>query len=167
MVEEPKVRVGAPEDLEGCMDLFIKAAEENAIDEPDQLKLLNTVWPSLHQDGGVVGVIGDVGEKPQGVVLLRIEELWYSNSPAVVEKLVFVHPDYRSAKGGRAAKLCAFSKKVSDELNMPLIVGIVSENRTKGKIKMYERMLGPAVGAYFLYNGKTGLVKKDEAGAIQ
>ena len=156
MTEEIHVRVGTPEDLEGCMELFIRANEENGIDEIAPEKLFNIVWPSLHQDGGVIGVIGPVGEKPEGVVLLRIESLWYSDAPVIAEKLVFVHSDYRSAKGGRARKLCEFSKKVSDEMGMPLIIGIVSNDRTKGKVRMYERLLGPAAGAYFLYNGKIG-----------
>jgi len=167
MLEEVKVRVGTPEDLDACMGLFVRANEENGIDVLDQYKLFQIVWPSLHCDGGVIGIIGEPGAEPEGVVLLRIEPLWYSNSPVVAEKIVFVHPEYRSAKGGRAAKLCAFSKQVSDELDMPLVVGIVSNERTKGKIKMYERMLGPAVGAYFLYNGKTGLPKKEMAEALQ
>jgi hypothetical protein len=159
-MNEVKVRVGTPEDIEGCLYLFIKANEENGIAKLDPDKLFNIVWPSLHCDGGMVGVIGESGGQPEGVVLLRIESLWYSDAPVIAEKLVYVHPEFRSAKGGRAAKLCEFSKQVSDELDMPLVVGIVSNDRTKGKIKLYERLLGPQAGAYFLYNGKTGLSEK-------
>lgn len=163
-MSEPHVRVGTPEDLEGCMELFIRANEENGIAPLDYEKVLSTVWPSLHQAGGIVGVIGAVGEKPEGVVLLRIEQLWYSNATVIAEKLVYVHPDFRSAKGGRGGKLCDFAKQVSDELGIPLIAGIVSNERTKGKVRMYERMLGPAVGAFFLHNGKTGLSDAVRAG---
>lgn len=152
-----KVRIGTEADLPQCMDLFVRANEENGIDALDHNKLMSIVWPSLHRDGGIVGVIGEAGGLLEGVVLLRIEQLWYSNAPVIAEKLVFVHPDFRSAKGGRARKLCEFSKQVSDELEMPLIIGIVSNDRTKGKIRMYERLLGPAAGAYFLYRGKTGM----------
>lgn len=164
---EVHVRMGTPEDLPQCMELFTKANEENGLDVMDKQKLLDVVWPSLHFDGGLVGVIGEVGHQMEGVILLRIEQLWYSASPVITEKLVFVHPDYRSAKGGRARKLCEFSKKVSDELGMPLIIGIVSNDRTKGKIRMYERLLGPAAGAYFLYNGKTGVAKEELMQAAQ
>lgn len=166
-MSEVKVRIGTAEDLPQCMELFIRANEENGIEAMDTQKLLSVVWPSLHSDGGLVGIIGDPGETIEGVILLRIEQLWYSDAPVIAEKLVFVHPDYRSAKGGRARKLCEFSKKVSDELGMPLIIGIVSNDRTKGKIRMYERLLGPAAGAYFLYNGKTGLTKEEMLKAAQ
>jgi hypothetical protein len=156
-MNEIKVRIGTEADLPQCMDLFVRANEENGIDALDHNKLMSIVWPSLHQDGGIIGVIGDPGKTLEGVVLLRIEQLWYSSAPVIAEKLVFVHPEYRSAKGGRARKLCEFSKQVSDNLEMPLIIGIVSNERTSGKIRMYERLLGPAAGAYFLYRGKTGM----------
>jgi hypothetical protein len=156
-MDEVKVRVGTPEDLLGCMDLFVQANEENGIEALDPQKLLDIVWPSLHQEGGLVGIIGEPGAQPEGVVLLRIETLWYSASCVIAEKLVFVHPEYRSAKGGRAKKLCEFSKKVSDEMGLPLIIGVVSTDRTKGKVRLYERVFGMPAGAFFLYNGKTGL----------
>jgi hypothetical protein len=152
-----KVRIGTEADLPQCMDLFIRANDENGIDAMDHNKLMSIVWPSLHCDGGLVGVIGDAGGLLEGVVLLRIEQLWYSNATIVAEKLVFVHPDFRSAKGGRARKLAELGKQVSDALEIPLITGIVSNERTKGKVRMYERLFGPAAGAYFLYRGKTGM----------
>ena len=157
------VRIGTPEDLPGCMDLFIQANEENGIDEMDTQKLLNIVWPSLHQDGGLVGVIGAPGAPPEGVILLRIEQLWYSNAPVIAEILVFVHQDYRSAKGGRAKKLCEFSKRVSDEMGIPLIIGVVSTDRTKGKVRLYERVFGEPAGAFFLYGAKTGAQRGEAA----
>lgn len=166
-MQDIHVRIGTPEDLPQCMELFLQANEENGIDALDTNKLLSIVWPSLHQDGGIIGVIGEPKGALEGVVLLRIESLWYSEAPVIAEKLVFVHSNFRSAKGGRARKLCEFSKQVSDELNMPLIIGIVSNERTKGKIRMYERLLGPAAGAYFLYNGKTGVAREETMQAAQ
>ena len=163
-MQDIHVRVGTPEDLEGCMALFVQANEENGIAPLDPEKLLSVVWPSLHQDGGIIGVIGEPGKKPEGVVLLRIESLWYSTAEVLAEKLVFVGENFRSAKGGRAAKLCEFCKKVSDELGMPLIAGIISNDRTKGKIRMYQRHLGEPAGAFFVHGAKTGLNTIGRAG---
>ena len=75
---------------------------------------------------------------------------------SIEEKTVFVHPDFRNVGGGRARKLCEFSKKVADELEMPLIIGVLSNNRTQSKIKMYERVFGEPAGAFFLYGTQTG-----------
>ena len=163
-MEDVHVRVGTPEDLPGCMELFTQANQENGIDELDPEKLLSIVWPSLHNDGGIIGVIGAPGERPEGVVLLRIETLWYSASRVIAEKLVYVHPDFRSAKGGRARKLCEFSKSVSDQLEMPLIIGIVSNDRTQSKVRLYERVFGHPAGAFFIHNAKTGLSDERRVG---
>lgn len=138
------------------MSLAMMVAKENGIFEPDVNMVVNDIWPALHQDRGLVGVIGGIGEELQGFVLLRIGNMWYSPAQIIEEKTVFVAPKYRSAKGGRARKLCEFSKKVSDELGLPLIIGVVSNHRTKGKEGLYNRLFGPPAGAFWLYGAKTG-----------
>jgi hypothetical protein len=105
-------------------------------------------------------MIGKAGGKPEGAILLRIGTMWYSDNQVLEEKAIFIHPEYRSAKGGRARKLCEFSKQVSDSLGIPLIIGVLSDNRTEAKVRLYERQFGKPSGAYFLYNAKTGGWKK-------
>ena len=39
---------------------------------------------------------------------------------------------------------------------MPLIIGVVSNHRTKGKEGLYNRLFGPPAGAFWLYGVKTG-----------
>jgi hypothetical protein len=82
--------------------------------------------------------------------------MWYSDRQVLEEKAIFIHPEYRSAKGGRARRLCSFSKEVADSLDIPLIIGVLSQNRTEAKIRLYERQFGKASGAFFLYNAQTG-----------
>ena len=156
MNKEVEVRIGTPDDIHAVMQLAILACKENGISIPNTEKLLADVWAGLTQDFGVMGLIGAPGQALEGLVLLRIGTLWYSDDPIIEEKCVFVHPDFRSAKGGRARKLCEFSKKVADELSMPLVIGVVSNTRTRSKVKMYERLFGQPAGAYVLYGGKTG-----------
>jgi hypothetical protein len=75
---------------------------------------------------------------------------------------VFVHPDYRAAKGGRARKLVEFAKKVSEKLEMPLMIGVLSNSRTDAKTRLYERQFGNPAGAFFLYGMKTGMLGQQE-----
>ena len=151
-----KIRVATPEDLDEIMNIATMACEENGFLNPNSAKLAVEIWPALHQDHGICAVIG----KPQGIieglVLLRIGNMWYSDSIVVEEKAIFIHPDFRSAKGGRAKKLCEFSKKVSDTLGIPLIIGVLSNSRTEAKVRMYERQFGKPSGAFFLYGAETG-----------
>ena len=158
--QELKVWVGQPEDVDDIMGLAMAACEENGFVVPNPMKLLGEIWPALNRDRGIVGVVGTPGQKPHGAILLRIGQLWYSEEPILEEKAVFISPAYRAAKGGRARKLCEFGKKVADELGIPLTIGILSNHRTEGKVRMYKRIFGQPAGAYFLYGSQTGAWKQ-------
>ena len=62
----------------------------------------------------------------------------------------------------RARKLCEFSKMAAERLNMPLLIGVLSNHRTEGKVKLYERVFGKPAGAYWLVGGETGVTNKVE-----
>lgn len=155
-IDEVHVRVGVPEDVDQVMTMAGMVCKENGIFEPNMYKIFDDIWPSLHQHHGLVGVIGEPGEQLEGFVLLRIGTMWYSDSPILEEKTVFVHPKFRKASGGRARKLCRFSKQVSDELNIPMIIGVLSNGRTSGKMRLYESEFGSPAGGFFLYKTRTG-----------
>lgn len=153
---EVKVRVGTLEDLDGVMSLAMLACAENGFVGADPGKLLAEIYPSLMQNHGICGVIGPVGGKLEGVILLRVGTVWYSGDESLEEKAIFIHPDYRNANGGRASKFCEFSKHAARLLGMKLTIGVLSSTRTRGKIKMYERHFGEPLGAYWIYDGTTG-----------
>lgn len=158
MSEKLDVRIGTALDVDDIMSLALSACEENGFVEPNPAKLLAEIWPALNLDKGLVGIIGPP-TKPEGAVLLRIGSMWYSDHEVLEEKAIFIHPEYRSAKGGRARRLCEFSKQVADSLDIPLIIGVLSNNRTKAKVRLYERQFGEPSGAFFLYNAHTGAFK--------
>lgn len=152
-----KVRVGTPEDIHACMDIAELACRENALVNANPQKLLQHLWAALNMQEGIVGIIGEPAAPIEGIVLLRIGPFWYSDDRVVEEKVVFVRPEYRSAKGGRAVKLCRFSMAVSDKLGLPLTIGVLSTTKAEAKVRMYNRLFGEPAGAYWIYNGKTGL----------
>lgn len=150
--EELIVRTATIDDLDDIMNIALQACRENGLGEPNPTKLLADIWPALNLDKGIIGVVSKPGGKPEGVVLLRIGEMWYRDVPVLEERAVFVPEEYRAAKGGRARKLCEFSKKVADDLGMQLNIGILSDQRTEAKVKLYRRIFGEPRGAYFVYN---------------
>jgi len=156
MTEELGIRLGTPDDIHRMMDLALSACEENGFVDPNPHKLLSEIWAALNLDRGIVGIIEGDGGIFEGAVLLRIGDMWYSDRQVLEEKAIFIHPEYRSAKGGRARRLCSFSKEVADSLGIPLIIGVLSNHRTEAKIRLYERQFGKASGAFFLYNAHTG-----------
>ena len=152
-VEAPviEVRVGTPEDVHPMMDIALMATAENALIEPNPQKLLAHIWSALNLESGIVGIIGAPGGIVEGAVLLRIGSLWYSDALVIEEKAIYTHPQYRSAKGGRASRLIEFSKKTSDAIGLPLVIGVLSANRTAAKERLYRRHFGEPSGAYWVY----------------
>lgn len=149
------VRLAGKDDVTDIMDLALLGCEENAFVNADNSKILADIWTALTTPWGLVGVIGPRG-KPEAAVLLRIFEPWYSKSLVMEERAIFVHPDYRAVKGGRASRLVEFSKMAADRMGMPLLIGVLSNNRTAAKVRLYERHFGKMAGAYFIYGAHTG-----------
>lgn len=135
------------------------ACEENAVTKADPQKLLRDIWPALNLDHGVVGIIGT--DPIEAAILLRIEPFWYGpdDEPCLLERAIFVHPEYRKGNIGRARLLCDWAKNVSIALDKPLIIGVLSTTRTEAKQRLYEREFGEPAGVYFIYGAKTGVGK--------
>lgn len=160
MSDEIFVREGVVEDFPELMRLAVDATRENAFVEPDTMMLAEHMYAALTKQMGVAGVIGGgPGEPLEGAIVLRIGPLWYSPELILEEKAIYVAPEFRSAKGGRARKLAEWAKGVSEKLGIPLAIGVLSNSRTEAKIRLYERVFGAPAGVYFLYNAKTGMEK--------
>lgn len=155
-MEDLGIRLGTPEDEEPMLKLAIQAWDENGIKDVNSEKMRGMIKPALYLWQGLVGIIGNPKERIEGAVLLRMSQMWYSDSWILEEKAIFVDPEYRNAKGGRARRLCEFSKRVADQLNIPLLIGVLSSHRTEAKVRLYERQFGSPAGAFFLYNAQTG-----------
>lgn len=155
MTDELVITVAGPEHVHEIMDIAIAASNENGFLPADPTRMLQEIYPALCRDHGLVGIIGVPGGRIEGAILMRIGKMWYGNDDVVEERGIFIHPDYRSAKGGRARKLCEFAKTTADALGLPLIIGVLSNHRTEGKVRMYKRIFGEPAGAFFLYGART------------
>ena len=160
MSDEIVVRQAVAEDGPELMRLAIDATQENAFVEPDMLLLAETIHAAATTNMGLAGVIGGApGERLEGMIILRIGNPWYSQDRILDEKAIYVAPEFRSAKGGRARKLAEWAKYTSEKLGIPLAIGVLSNSRTEAKIRLYERVFGAPAGVYVLYNANTGLDK--------
>lgn len=156
-----KVRLGTPQDEIALMDLATRAWTENGVMDMNPEKMLGMIRPALYLWQGLVGIIGSPGNKIEAAILLRVSQMWYSDSWILEEKAIFVDPEFRKASRSNqdqshARKLVDFSKEVADSLSVPLLIGVLSNHRTEAKIRLYERHFGAPAGAFFLYGVKTG-----------
>lgn len=162
----PKIRLGTPRDEEPLLEMAMQAWSENGINNVNKEKMRGTIRPALYLWQGLVGLIGEKGKNIEAAIVLRTGQMWYSDDSILEEKAIFVAPEFRHGKSGNkkdsqnivghARALCEFSKRVAKEMDMPLIIGVLSNNRTKSKIRLYQHHFGEPAGAFFLYNAKTG-----------
>jgi hypothetical protein len=150
------LRIATADDLPRIMDLAREICEENGFLRANLALLASEFWPALHADHGICAVIGAPGQAIEGLVLLRIGTMWYSDEVVLEEKVLCVGGQYRAAKGGRARALCEFSKETADSLGLPLLIGILSQGRRAAKVRLYTRQFGEPAGAFFLYRATTG-----------
>lgn len=157
--DDLQIRVATVDDLDAVMKLAADVARENALFDTSMEHLVRIVWPCLTQQTGIIGLIGKRGGEIEGMVVLVVGTLSYSDTPCVEEKCVFVRKEFRSAKGGRAHKLLQFSKSVAEGLSLPLLVGVLSHDETRNKVKLYEREFGAPAGCFWVWHAKTGSAK--------
>lgn len=158
MTSESTVRMAVPQDEESLIAACRQLHEENALVEMDEEKVRNLIRCALYPANqtnniiSMVGVIGPVG-KVEAAGILIVSQMWFSRKWHLEELFNYVMPEFRKSRHAR--EMIKFMKKTAEQLNMPLIVGIISNKDTKRKCDMYDRML-PKAGNYYLYNGKTG-----------
>jgi N-acetylglutamate synthase-like GNAT family acetyltransferase len=149
-----QIRLATPADMEEVMKLAVTACEENGFLNASAELLAKEIWPALCQDHGLCPVIGPQNGAIEGLALLRIGSMWYSHSVVCEEKCIFVYKQFRSAAGGRARRLCEYSKHVAESLGIPLLVGVLSNTRTAAKVRMYRAIFGEPAGAFWLHGAQ-------------
>lgn len=159
MTSPSVVRKAVPADRKSIWDLFHLLHKENGLFPLSEQKinflLDRTLYPERIPEGdmglrGFMGVIGPVG-RLEGLLIMVLSTFWYSDEIMFEEYANFVHPEHR--KSNHAKALIAYSRHMADNVEIPLVIGIVSNIRTEAKVRLYRRQL-PEAGAYFLYNAK-------------
>jgi GNAT superfamily N-acetyltransferase len=143
----PDVRLAVLEDVPALMDLMRTAAEEDAQHPMDEYKVFNMIRRYFDQQGALLAVIGEIGS-PVAYLLMVVEPIWYSSDAQLLELSLFVHPDHR--RSNFAKQLMSFSKQASEGLSLDLTIGVLSNERTAAKVRLYQRQFQTA-GAYFVY----------------
>lgn len=144
---ESPIRVATPDDTDGIMDLLGLMHAENGLEALDEGKVRQVLDQALNERLAMAGVIGEPG-KLEAAIGLFVGSWWYSSELHLEDRWNFVHPDHRAGTN-HAASLIAFAKWSAQRMGVPLLMGITSANRTEGKVRLYERQLGDAIGALF------------------
>ena len=144
---EYDVQLAQPHMAEEITDVLLEGRDEGFVFPPDREIVLEFVKSIMNKNGGLLGVIiGDSGI--EGVIGVKLDKFWFADQWYLVDLFTFVHPEFR--RSTRAKCLLAFAKKCAKEMNLPLLMGIMSNIRTEAKSRLYERQFDRA-GNYCVY----------------
>jgi hypothetical protein len=141
------VRKALPLDRPEILDMCRENWADNGQFALSSAKVEAMVDKAFNRGGTIIGVVGD--GKIEGMILLNIGQFWYSDDWVLEEIQNFVRPAFR--KSTHAKDMINFGKRCSDELGIPLVIGVVSNERTRAKMELYRRQLGEPCGGYFLH----------------
>jgi|SRR5579862_702614 len=142
------IRVATWEDFQDAMAMCRELYDENAIFPADWEMVSTAIKKATNREFGIMGLIGSRGAV-EAASLLLITRFWYTDVWHLEELFNYVRPEFR--RSTHAKRLLDWTKKTSDELNLPLITGVISNERTAAKVKLYERRFGPMKGAFFVH----------------
>lgn len=150
LITSPVVKA-KPADKEAVIEICKEDHAENGWFPLSVPKLEDMVSRILDRGEGVIGLIRKASEI-EAILLMQVSQFWYSEGWCLEEVMHFVRPQYR--RSTNAKDMIQFAKRCSDELGIPLVMGVTSNERTKQKIELYRRQLADPKGAYFIYNLK-------------
>lgn len=143
------VRKAGHQDETEIMEICRQNHSENGQFSLSLPKVQTMVGRAFNDGGAVIGAVGKVGQPIEGIIMLLITQFWYTSDWCLDEVLNYVRPEYR--KSTNAKDMISFGKRCSDELGIPLVIGVFSNERTKAKMELYKRQLGEPIGGYFLH----------------
>jgi hypothetical protein len=138
MICPPSVKLATSADAEEIVELLIVNHAENGL---ASLKL-NAVWQTVvrgcERQDAMIGIIRGESKIEASLGLYR-GEWWYSDEQHWIDHWNFVHPDHRKSK--HAQHLIDFANWIGSQMKEPVLMGVLSDHRTEGKLRLYGRKM--------------------------
>jgi len=144
-----QVRLATKEDEDDVMRLMAVMHAEGGLMPLDEPSVREMFQRAFDRRGAIMGVIGEPGDI-RAMIFILISKFWYSSQFHLEELFNFIRPDQR--KKDYAGRMIAFAKKCAEETKLPLIIGVLTNDRMEGKVRLYRRNLGYPAGAFFVFN---------------
>lgn len=146
------IRIAQPDEEENLVEICRELWEENGLFSFSEDKVRAILHRSFDKNLAMVGVIGPPG-KIEACACLLITQFYYSEDWHIEELWNFVRAPYRRSEHARS--MVEWAQGMADRLGIRLVMGVVSNDRTVAKIRLYRRFFGEVpAGAYFAYTPK-------------
>jgi len=141
------VRKAVLADKPQIMEMCFENHRDNGQFSMDESRVEAMIDRAFNGGGAIIGVVGKA--QIEGMLVLLISQFWYSQDWCLEEIQNYVRPEFR--KSTHARDMIDFGKRCSNELGIPLVIGVVSNERTRAKLELYRRRLGEPCGGYFMH----------------
>jgi hypothetical protein len=138
------LRIATPDDFQEIFRICCLLHHENGSHGFNELKVRSAIWRCVNRDKAMAAVIGPPNDI-KAMILLTIEEVWYSDDHEIIERGVFVRADCR--KTDYAKQMIRFAKRCAEDTGLFVSIGIISDDRLAAKRRLYEREL--KIGGYW------------------
>ena len=158
IVQPPLVRLATKAEEEELMEMCREIHAENGMESMSETKVRAMLHKAFNKEGGIIGVIGKPGAL-EAIIMIVMASSWSSEDTHLEELFAYVRRPFRTKFNGadtvkmpHAEALVNFAKECSDKLGIPLVIGIITNKRMAGKVRLYRSILGYPAGAYFVVN---------------
>ena len=151
MPDLPHVRLAVPGDEEDIVAMCRRLHAENGLFTLNEFKVRDCIRRCYNRHGSIVGVVGVPGEL-QGSICMELTTFYYTDDMHIAELWNYVDAPYR--RGSRNAEaLIRYGLDWQTKLGLPFFTGIVTDKQMLAKVRLYRKLLGQPVGAFFLVGG--------------
>jgi hypothetical protein len=153
------VRKADPYDLDALFDIALFLAHEDALQPVSETKLRAAVQRCVNMDNAIAGII-DGKDGIDGTVGLVIQQfpysdadhlatLWIGTSQAYRDRITKQRQrNYAPEDAGLATRLLRFAKWASEQMDVPLVISVLTARDLAAKLTSYQRQT-PQIGALF------------------
>ncbi len=149
------VRLAGKAEEAELMEMCREIHAENGLVSMSEPKVKAMLNRAFNREGGIIGVIGEPGSL-EAIIMIVMTSFWSSEDTHLEELFSYVRRPFRRKLHGpnlpHAEALAHFAKKCSNEIGVPLVIGIITNNRMAGKVRLYRKIFGYPSGAYFVVN---------------
>lgn len=133
---ENDIRVALPNDYQELFRVCCYLHRENGQHPFSEERSKNFIWKGCNRDNAIIFVIGP-STNIKAVLYLEVQQIYYSDERQLGEAFLYVREDCR--KSDFAKRLIRHAKRCSEETELDLMMGIISDHRLAAKKRLYDR----------------------------
>ena len=150
---ENDIRLATPDDYQELFRICLDLHAENGQHPFSQEKSKAFIWKGCNHDGAAVFVIGP-SDNIKAVLYLEVQQIYYSDEYQLGEAFLYVREDCRRIN--YAKRLIVHAKRCSEETELDLMMGVISDHRLAAKKRLYDReFVEGGSGVFYNYRPKS------------